>query len=505
MRILIILGHPRRDSLCGAMADAYREGAEQAGMEPRLLALGELDFDPDVRVDSPENQPLEPDLQRAQQWLDWAEHVVFVYPTWWGTMPARLKGFLDRLVMPGVAFRFYGPGATQWQGLWAGKSAQLITTMDTPPPVYRWLFHAPGTHAMRNATLGFCGVKPVRTLVVGPVRTSNDTRRKHWIERARRAGFALRRGVHSPVGRVWQRSQPWFKALRLQFYPMTWAAYTVGALAAAASTGLSWWAYLWGYMFLFCLEAATVFSNDYRDYPSDSTNVNHGPFNGGSRVLVTGEVSFTAMRLGIGLMLCAAFAAGGLAVHASPSPVATTLWLVLALVLTLGYTLPPPQLSYRGWGEVTVAFTHSAMVLWIGYLLQGGAAEDAVPWLLSMPLFLAILPAIILAGIPDRQADEEAGKRTLAVRFGNRNALLMAGAAVVLAAIVALVFERAGYADGSLHGVSLFVLPHAALCLCFLLYQLHRGPERMQRIDGTLVVTLHYMVWFVAVPFYRLL
>ncbi|MCP1365222.1 NAD(P)H-dependent oxidoreductase, partial [Halomonas sp. BBD48] len=226
MRVLIVLGHPRHDSFCAALARAYREGAEQAGAETRLLALGELTFDPHVRIESPEDQPLEPDLERAKQWLIWAEHLVFVYPTWWGTMPALLKGFLDRLVMPGFAFRFYGPGATQWEGLWQGKSAQLITTMDTPPPVYRWLFRAPGTHAMRNATLGFCGVKPVHTLIAGSIRTSTQQQRHGWLEQARARGFALRHGVNGPAGRCWQRIKPWLKALRLQFYPMTWAAYT---------------------------------------------------------------------------------------------------------------------------------------------------------------------------------------------------------------------------------------------------------------------------------------
>lgn len=152
MNVLLIMGHPRHDSLCAALADAYAEGARQAGMEIRTLVLADLDFDPHVRVDSLENQELEPDLQRAAQWLEWAEHLVFVYPTWWGTMPALLKGFLDRPVMPGTAFRFYGPGAGDWEGPWAGKPGQLITTMDTPPPIYRWLYRAPGTHAMRNAT-----------------------------------------------------------------------------------------------------------------------------------------------------------------------------------------------------------------------------------------------------------------------------------------------------------------------------------------------------------------
>jgi len=63
-----------------------------------------MHFDPNVHADSPEHQPLEPDLVAAQRDIHWAEHVVFVYPTWWGTYPALLKGFLDRVLTPGFAF-----------------------------------------------------------------------------------------------------------------------------------------------------------------------------------------------------------------------------------------------------------------------------------------------------------------------------------------------------------------------------------------------------------------
>ncbi len=399
MRVLIILGHPRAHSLCGALAEAYQDGAVQAGAETRTLVLASLRFDVHVRSNSPEEQALEPDLQRARDWLAWADHLVFVYPTWWGTLPALIKGFLDRMVMPGFAFRFYGPGASQWEGLWAGKTAQLITTMDTPPPIYRWLFRAPGTHAMRHATLGFCGVKPVYALVFGPVRTSDAAKRGRWIERARRAGFALRGGALTPARRVWKRLQPWLRAMRLQSYPMSWAAYTVGALAAVAN-GLHWAPYLWGYLCLFCLEAATVFCNEYLDYASDRANNHYGPFTGGSRVLVNGQIGFKSLRRGIGLMLLLACLGAALALNASSSPAGAALWLGLAAILTLGYTAAPLKLSYRGWGEVDVAFTHSMMVLWLGYLLQGGRAGALLPWLLALPMFFAILPAIILAGVP---------------------------------------------------------------------------------------------------------
>ena len=105
-RILVILGHPAQDSLCGALAQAYVKGAEAAGHEVRSLALGSLRFDPILREGYNCIQPLEPDLLAAQEAITWAQHLVFVYPIWWGSIPALLKGFFDRVLLPGFAFRF---------------------------------------------------------------------------------------------------------------------------------------------------------------------------------------------------------------------------------------------------------------------------------------------------------------------------------------------------------------------------------------------------------------
>ncbi len=96
LKVLVILGHPRSDSFCGALAQTYAEGARAAGVTVERLDLVDLAFDPSVRCPAPEDQNLEPDLLRAQSLLRWADHLVFVYPAWWGTFPALLKGFLDR-------------------------------------------------------------------------------------------------------------------------------------------------------------------------------------------------------------------------------------------------------------------------------------------------------------------------------------------------------------------------------------------------------------------------
>ncbi|MGH8235282.1 MAG: NAD(P)H-dependent oxidoreductase [Rhodanobacteraceae bacterium] len=504
MNVLLILGHPRQDSLCAALADAYRNGANRAGATVRTLVLADLDFDPHVRVDSPENQALEPDLARAAELLEWAEHMVFVYPTWWGTMPALLKGFLDRMVMPGTAFHYYGPRAIDCEGLWGGKSGQLITTMDTPPPIYRWLYKGPGTHAMRNATLGFCGIKPVHALVFGSVRTSTPRKREAWLEKTRRAGWRLHGGVRRPWSRALRTAAVWLRALRLQFYPMTWAAYTVGALLAFGH--LRWAPYIWGYACLFLIEAATVFCNDYFDLASDRANRNFGPFTGGSRVLVDGLLDARSLRQGIAVTLILAAVGAGFAIRASPQPVISAIWLVPATILTLGYTTPPLRLCYRGLGELDVAFTHGALVVFMGYLLQGGASGAALPWLLSLPLFFSILPSIILAGVPDRDADASVAKRTIAVLVGIRGGLAVAAGAIIVSAALAVGFDQSGMVEGLYRNISYCVLPHAALCM-FLFFRHGRrmADDQATRIDLLLVAALTYMIWFVAVPLYHLL
>ncbi len=185
--VLVILGHPQRSSFCAALAEAYAEGARDAGCDVRVVALGDLDFDPIRREGYGEAPPLEPDLQRVQDDIAWADHLVFAYPNWWGTMPALMKGFIDRVILPGFAFR-YRSDSRWWDRLLRGKSAQLIVTMDTPPLWYRWVIGRPGHNQMRRSVLGFCGVKPVTVSQFGPVKHSAPARREKWVRKARAMG-----------------------------------------------------------------------------------------------------------------------------------------------------------------------------------------------------------------------------------------------------------------------------------------------------------------------------
>lgn len=189
--IVILLGHPDRDSLCGALAERYHQATVAAGHRVQLFALGELDFDPILRHGYRQIQPLEPALQQINAAIADCQHLVLVYPTWWGGMPALLKGFFDRALLPGVAFR-YRKDSVWWDRLLAGRSARVITTLDTPPWYYRWVYRMPGHQQVRRTILEFCGIKPVKITAFGPVRSSTPAQRDTWLRQAEQLGRQAR-------------------------------------------------------------------------------------------------------------------------------------------------------------------------------------------------------------------------------------------------------------------------------------------------------------------------
>lgn len=187
-RILLILGTPKHDSFCHAIADAYVRGARSQGHAVRQLRLGELQFDPILREGYGQQQTLEPDLLEAQRQIHWAEHLVFVYPVWWGGVPALLKGFFDRIFLPGFAFK-YRHRSQLWDKLLSGRTADLLVTLDTPAWYFRWIYGAPAHRQMVRTILGFCGIKTRRLSEFTPVRPSSEEQRQRWLRKAEQLGL----------------------------------------------------------------------------------------------------------------------------------------------------------------------------------------------------------------------------------------------------------------------------------------------------------------------------
>lgn len=186
-KILVILGHPNTESFCGALFRAYIEGAKAVGSEIREIKLGELKFDPVLWKGYNKEQELEADLVESQVLIKWADHMTFVYPTWWGAMPSIMKGFFDRAFLPGFAYK-YRPNSQYWDKLLNGRTAQLLVTMDTPPWYYRWIWRGPGHNQMKKTILGFCGIKVNRISEFSPIRNSSQEQREEWLKIVKRLG-----------------------------------------------------------------------------------------------------------------------------------------------------------------------------------------------------------------------------------------------------------------------------------------------------------------------------
>ena len=186
-RILLIQGNPNPNSFCQAIADAYEEGVKEQGGIIKTIKLHDLQFSPNLTYGYNKRIDLEPDLIKAQELITWADHLVFVYPVWWGNMPAILKGFFDRVFLPGFAFQ-YRENSPWWDKLLVGRTARQIVTLGMPNWYY-WLFYgAPSHRAVKQLTLNFSGIKPVRTTVFSPVRLSQNNQREKWLKRAHHLG-----------------------------------------------------------------------------------------------------------------------------------------------------------------------------------------------------------------------------------------------------------------------------------------------------------------------------
>ena len=186
-RILIIMGHPDAESYCHALGEAYQKGAFESGAEVRVIDIGTLEFSPNLAFGYRKRTELEPCLQQAQEDIRWAEHIVMVFPVWWGMVPAVMKGFIDRVFLPGFAFK-KRPNSLWWEKLLKGRSARIISTLDQPALYYRLVNRGPSNHAVKKLTLEFCGIKPVKVTNIGPLRLSKERYRKKWLDRVEEMG-----------------------------------------------------------------------------------------------------------------------------------------------------------------------------------------------------------------------------------------------------------------------------------------------------------------------------
>ncbi len=180
-RIVLVQGHPDNDParFCRALADAYRDGAVKAGHSVSVVDVSALQFDPLRSRTNWEDDAPPIAIAQAQKAIEDAQHLVFIFPLWLGTLPALLKAFLEQVMRPGFAFT---PSKGGLRGRLKGRSSRIIVTMGMPALVYRLWFCSHGIASFRQGILAFVGIKPNRASLVGSIETMGERRRRAWLD-----------------------------------------------------------------------------------------------------------------------------------------------------------------------------------------------------------------------------------------------------------------------------------------------------------------------------------
>ncbi len=188
MNILVILGHPSEESFNHAIADRVVQTVKDNGHQAIFHDLYKEKFDPALRPEEmPKNAEIDPLIKRHCSELSNANGIVIVHPNWWGQPPAVLKGWIDRVVRPGVAYEFKegdsGEGVPC--GLLKAKTALVFNTSNTREDRERDVFGDPLETIWKNCVFGLCGLKNVQRRTFSVMVTSAPGEREKWLSEVR--------------------------------------------------------------------------------------------------------------------------------------------------------------------------------------------------------------------------------------------------------------------------------------------------------------------------------
>lgn len=181
------VGHPATNSLSHALMEAYERGAESKGAEIRRLNMSDMSFDPNLANGYRERQELEPALNAWRENLTWCDHTCWAYPMWWGSMPAKMKGAIDRALLPGFGFAYHDDDPF-WDRLLKGRTGEAIITADTPGWYDRLTSGAPARKQVKIKIMDFVGIKPIATHYFAAARSASEKKIDQWTRQAYKAG-----------------------------------------------------------------------------------------------------------------------------------------------------------------------------------------------------------------------------------------------------------------------------------------------------------------------------
>jgi 1,4-dihydroxy-2-naphthoate octaprenyltransferase len=299
----------------------------------------------------------------------------------------------------------------------------------------------------------------------------------------------------------------WLRLARLQFQPLYIIVYSIGAAAAYSTYQLfDVSVYVIGLLLISLGVICAAVTNDYYDYPTDRLNRKRGVFNAGSGVLVDGTLGFNEVKTGIIVILGLIIVFGVLLITAAGtvSPVLLLCFGLLGIFLLLGYSVPPLKFSYKGMGEVIMSFMSCPYTVLLGYVIQTGMWADPLPWLVSIPLFLATLTAGAIGSLPDYHADRQVSRKRFAVLFGPRLTAVVSLGLIALTALsgVSLWYFRILTGPGSI--VIFVVIPFSLILGKGMLTLLQTG-DYERNIEGIFQLAIFNILLFGLIPLVSLL
>jgi len=188
MKISIVLGHPKRGSFNHAIAEAALRTLENSGHTVRYHDLHAESFDPVLPEGEMAKSAVLPPLVKGHcEETAEADGIIIVHPNWWGQPPAIMKGWIDRVIRPGVAYEFREGDAGEGvpAGLLKAKAALVFNTSNTRPDREQEVFGDPLETIWRNCIFGLCGVTNVHRTTFGVMVTSSDRQREAWLQEVR--------------------------------------------------------------------------------------------------------------------------------------------------------------------------------------------------------------------------------------------------------------------------------------------------------------------------------
>jgi len=193
MRVLVVFNHPYQGSFCHSILNSVMRGLDDGQHEIDVIHLDKDQFDPVMRrKDLQAFTIAKTDPDRAftmldEQVLDYkqrvesADHIVFIFPIWWELMPALTKGFIDKLIFPGIAYNYKENGLGMYSLLNKLEGVTMITTMNTPSLAYRLLFGNAIQKALLMGTFWKIGIKKRKWINLTNVKFSSDKKRAKWL------------------------------------------------------------------------------------------------------------------------------------------------------------------------------------------------------------------------------------------------------------------------------------------------------------------------------------